>query len=661
MIACLKRLRLPLCLVKRLRFAVAQICNLLPLPRWCALARHGYCRVGFGTGAWAIVSRLVQLDFLIGAGLALTRQRRGVRQSSAAFERRAPSKAAEDCRTPKPGGYSHGSMDRLAHSLAVAWLMILATGGVSATGQAAAPIGNRVLAAWEFNQAGNLQGWQPNGHLTEVKVADGALSCRAVGSDPILELRPLIDLTASPWQFLEVRLKASRDGTAEFFWSNTSTGRYGGFSQEKTTRFNVTGDGQWHTYRLMPFWQAEKKIVRLRFDVFDGARFDVDYFRILQQDMPRVVDRADFDFADSAQNWQALEGASLDAGSQGVSISTSTAEGFVFAPPVRLWADEENFVSLRLAVDRGSRATLFFATAEQSSLKSLTFPIKAGAGERTYNLDMLAAPGWKGHVIALGLRPSDADGATGRLRWLKVSDAPQGAPQLQVKSFVLADALPRAGRSATLAAIVSNTGGIMATNIQARLELPSGLKLSDNDADAKSIAALGFGDEVPLNWRVMAAAPLTNTVRLSLSSPNAEAVETTASVDFLPALKIEPAEYVPECKPVRGPYEVGVYYFPGWKTASQWRPSGGSRNANRCWAGIAKGIRKWPIGTSNGRSSTASRSLPTTGTGTRARDSLSTRCTTVTSTRATGTCSSFACSGPITIRPALRRERIVWR
>jgi len=30
--------------------------------------------------------------------------------------------------------------------------------------------------------------------------------------------------------------------------------------------------------------------------------------------------------------------------------------------------------------------------------------------------------------------------------------------------------------------------------------------------------------------------------------------------------------YVPEPKPVRGRYEVGVYYFPGWKSASQWHP-----------------------------------------------------------------------------------------
>jgi hypothetical protein len=33
-----------------------------------------------------------------------------------------------------------------------------------------------------------------------------------------------------------------------------------------------------------------------------------------------------------------------------------------------------------------------------------------------------------------------------------------------------------------------------------------------------------------------------------------------------------PTHYVPEPKPVRGPYEVGVYYFPGWTTANHWQP-----------------------------------------------------------------------------------------
>ena len=71
------------------------------------------------------------------------------------------------------------------------------------------------------------------------------LHCRATGSDPILELTSLLDLQAAPWQAIEIRLRADRDGTAEVFWSNTNQGKFGGFDQGKTTRFHVLGDGQW--------------------------------------------------------------------------------------------------------------------------------------------------------------------------------------------------------------------------------------------------------------------------------------------------------------------------------------------------------------------------------------------------------------------------------
>lgn len=117
----------------------------------------------------------------------------------------------------------------------------------------------RVLAEWTFDKPGDLQGWIINGHIAEAKVADGALAGRTTGSDPILEYRPRLDIAASPWQIIEIRLKSDRDGFAQIFWSNTTEGRYGGFDGDKTTDFNVIGDGQWHVYRLLPFWQKEGK------------------------------------------------------------------------------------------------------------------------------------------------------------------------------------------------------------------------------------------------------------------------------------------------------------------------------------------------------------------------------------------------------------------
>ena len=50
--------------------------------------------------------------------------------------------------------------------------------------------------------------------------------------DPIFMLRPQIDLRATPWQMVEVRLKADHEGTGEIFWTGAAQTRYGGFSTD---------------------------------------------------------------------------------------------------------------------------------------------------------------------------------------------------------------------------------------------------------------------------------------------------------------------------------------------------------------------------------------------------------------------------------------------
>lgn len=432
--------------------------------------------------------------------------------------------------------------------------------------------GSRPVLAWEFEQAGDLEGWQPNGDLTQVRVADGTLCCRAVGGDPILEWRPLLDLAASPWHILEVRLKASRDGVAEVFWSNTSTGRYGGFSQTKTTRFNVPGDRRWHTCRVWPFWHSEQRIVRLRLDLYDGADFELDAIRVLEQPMPASPAGAHFEFTGSAAGWQALDGARIRPGSTGLTVTCPTPDAWMLAPPVRLPADDLNVLAVRLAADRPGRATLCFASDLSPGLHRFSFPVHPAGGERTYNLDLLAAPQWRGRIVALGFQPGDAPDATARVRWLRISDRPEGPPQLESIFFGVEDALPRAGRPAALAALIANTGGQPATNLHAVLTLPPGLKRLGPSPPQPAVASLQAGDELRLAWTVQAGQPLTNTLTLTLAADHTDIVRTSARVAISPPLGLPAARSVPEPEPVRGPFEVGVYYFPGWNSASRWQP-----------------------------------------------------------------------------------------
>ncbi len=438
---------------------------------------------------------------------------------------------------------------------------------------AACPVVGQPLAAWNFDQPGDLQGWQPNGHLTELVVTDGSLNFRAVGSDPILELKPLLDFAASAFQVVEVRLTADRDGTAELFWSNSSTGRYGGFSQEKSTRFNVTGDGQWHTYRLLPCWQTEGRIVRLRFDLYDGAKFELDSFQVLQLTTNSAAIRADFEFNQGTQGWQWLD--TLDDPSRfawtGGAFHSSPG-GLLLSPPVQIDTTNLNYVAVRMAVDRGRRATLFFGSTQKPGLHSSSFPIESDGREHTYNLDLLPAADWRGQVVALGLRPSDATNAKVHLRWLKVAEAPQGPAQLKIVSFAVDEALPRCGLPVTLQATVASSGGEPARGIVPGLRLPAGLTELTAPDDAAHERPLGFDDELKMTWRILAERPLTNTIQLVIAATNAESVTAFAPARFTPRPHVPKLGHVPEPKPVRGPVEVGAYYFPGWKHASQWQP-----------------------------------------------------------------------------------------
>ena len=429
------------------------------------------------------------------------------------------------------------------------------------------------LAEWTFDRPGDAGGWQPNSHLTNVVVANGVLACRAVGDDPILTLGPLLNFKASSRQVVQIRLKADRDGTAELYWSNTSTGRLGGFSAEKVTRFKVAGDGQWHTYGLLPGWHGEGRIVRLRFDVYDGARFELDSIRVLGLETSSATSIPDFDFGRSGNGWQWLD--TQDAQAVPVLVGRefrSSPSGLLLSPPLQINADEQSFVAVRFAADRGQTATLFFFSEKAPGFQSFSFPIESDGRERTYNLNMSAVRAWRGRVVGLGLRPVNATNAAVRLGSLKVGDAPQGPPELKLLSFALEDALPRAGVPANVVAWFKNTGGQAATNVSAKLRLPDGVTLLEKPPLNTGATSADFEEKTKFSWIVQAGRPLEGKIQLELAAANAGTVTASAPVKFTARQEIAKTGYVPEPKPVRGPYDVGVYYFPGWKLASQWQP-----------------------------------------------------------------------------------------
>ncbi|MCB1127225.1 MAG: glycoside hydrolase family 99-like domain-containing protein, partial [Verrucomicrobiae bacterium] len=225
---------------------------------------------------------------------------------------------------------------------------------------------------------------------------------------------------------------------------------------------------------------------------------------------------------------------------------------------------------LRMRANTGRHATLFFLTGREPGWHSLTFPIEADGREHTYHLDLLSARDWRGTVVGLGLRPSD-EPAMVTVRSLVISDTPQGPPQLEVTSFALAEALPRVGRPAQLVAWLANTGGAKAGPIDATLTLPDGVELLAGQP-SEAPASLAPGEEGTLVWTIEARQPVAGEMRLEVEAADTDPATASAPLQITPPFDIAKTTYVPEPQPVRGPCEVGVYYFPGWQTASQWQP-----------------------------------------------------------------------------------------
>jgi hypothetical protein len=433
--------------------------------------------------------------------------------------------------------------------------------------------------------------------LVDVGVADGVLHARGQGPDPILELTSPLDVRATARQVLEIQLRASHAGTAEIFYSNTTEGRFGGFSQDKSLRFAVLGDNRWHTYRLLPFWQGLGRIVRLRFDPLDAATFDLDWLRILEYPDRKLLPRdgvpkpdcPEFEFPAAFPYWYWFETVS-----PALQARRSMGEGLWLGPAMDFAAEDRAYASLSLTVAPASgpvSATLHFATTQAPGLASRGFPVIADGKEHVYHLDLLGTAAWRGRVLALGLtlpEPSRLGAFRGNpaavqatkvpphsvVHWLKVADEPLGPARIDVVSFGPDIALPRAGTAFPFRAVVANGGGSTVPIPKAALRLPPGIEIVAGpipDA-ATNAVGLGFGDETGWTWTLRSAAPLRAEAVLRLETRGVDPVEQRCSLDIAARRDVPASAYVPPPQPVRGPTEVGVYYFPGWKTASQWQP-----------------------------------------------------------------------------------------
>ncbi len=432
----------------------------------------------------------------------------------------------------------------------------------------------KVLRAWTFDRAGDLEGWRPGGDVGNTRVEEGLLRTTVVGPDPILVHDVFVEpLPASPFQVVELRLFAPRQGLAELFWTNTTATRYGGFSPEKRTPFVLKAG--WHTYRIWPFWQAEGRIIRLRVDLppFEPGdaplEYLIDYIRIVETGARGTPGPASWDFSQGLGDWQ-LEGEGMLTWAEGALSAVLHPGARLLAPAVDLEAEKSFFISFEMAVDQPGVGQILYATQKSNGLHAYNFPLAPGPKPRVYNVPVGGQSTWQSPIVYLALEVRSDTPVRVQLLWMKAAVDPQGRADLQVDYFQVRDALPRVGHVHEVIVQISNRGGDVADHVRAHLELPEGLYFAAGGPLIKNLPPVDYFSPARFSWRIFSRRPGPATLRLSITGPDQLVAECTENFTMAPQLS--PADYVPEPKPVRGDYEVGVYYFPGWGDPVRWQP-----------------------------------------------------------------------------------------
>lgn len=448
--------------------------------------------------------------------------------------------------------------------------------------------GTRTVVEWTFDKPGDTLGWTAGSGVEGLTVRYGCLVGKTVARDPLIH-GPMINIPAKPNQFIEVRMKCSVDGSGELFWANTTEPPYDGFrpAQMRQIQFKA---GEFRVYRVLPFWQAEQRIIRLRLDPPENAEFAVDYIRVLETGTS-MSEEALFDFTQGDPGWAVIGDGKASYSKEGVSLFSAgdgPGELIYVSPLLDLDASSLPWLTVMAKAVGVDSFVLHWITDDLPGVRSHTIRVKPYQGWHSYNVHIEKIPDWQGRISMMAIRVAFRQGKflgqlprSVSLRYAGASDTPVGPPALAVTHFGTRDAVNRSGKAAVVQATITNEGGEPAEDVRAILRVPEnrGKRAAAPDVPGGRIQGRSLhvlpvlrpGESRTLTWQVNAlGVGWLSRCRLDVFGPNVRALHESTSLRWHPAVRSEKASYVPEPKPVRGDFEVGMYYYPGWPTYTRW-------------------------------------------------------------------------------------------
>ena len=439
--------------------------------------------------------------------------------------------------------------------------------GVALHGGAAEP---KTLASWAFNDEGSKRWTLQANHCKELRIEAGVLKGVMSGDDPFLT-SPAFSLAASAGQVVEFRAKCASGGKGELFWVPSDAK---GPQQKWSVSFDWIGDGEWHDYRVQPFWQGEKRIGALRLDFVNGANnnsaFEVASVRIVEEAGAAHAGEPVWSGV-ALSEWSGTEGGKAAVKGETLTFqSPKKGMGELQSPTLRVDADAAFVVAIEMATSEGDAGRIEWASDAVSGLHRKNFKVKADGRFHTYNIDLGSEKGWSGKVVLLKLTPVTGKGAAAQIRSIRLCDDLQGPADVSVVQARLTDAINRAGRPAPMLVQFRNCGGSDAKNVALAVKrLPKGVHVT-SPTGWERVTEIPASGLVTHTLQLSSEKAVSGVAEFTVSGDGTDGQSVKAQIDFLPDLKQQKAAYVPVPKPVKSDYEIGALYFPGWSKIEAW-------------------------------------------------------------------------------------------
>ncbi len=426
------------------------------------------------------------------------------------------------------------------------------------------------LPVWDF-KGKDAQGWVSRAHQCElVRIEEGVFKGVIAGADPFL-VSPAFDIQASAGDVVEFRAKSAFSGHGELFWIP-----YGakGAQQKWSTSFEWINDGQWHNYRVQPFWQGELRIGSIRLDFVNGhtakAPFEISSIRIVNESGPKHSGALEW-HGQTLADWRAIDGAGVSMKGDLLDVRFGDkGKGALHSPLLSADTDFSGVFSVEMSVRKGESALVEWVCSSVSGKHGKSFKIKPDGRFHTYNLELYADKNWKGSVVLLRLSMLGVENNTVSVRSIALGDEPRGPADISILQARQVNAVNRAGRPSPLYIQLENCGGEDAKNLKLSVKsLPRGVAI-DKGASWGNIAEIISGGTITHTFAMETATPVKGMAEFILKGDGADNLVVRLPLEVLPALKLTKTDYVPRPKPLKSDYEIGALYFPGWSQISAW-------------------------------------------------------------------------------------------